>query len=393
TDPLLAVVALSILPPQVLISRWLQRRLHAATRSSRRSQSDLTSAAKETYDGVETIKALGAEAAAAQRLQHGALQLEQDELKAHAMTGLINGNVWLMTSVGVALTWWLGGSRVLTGEMTLGTLVAFTGFIAFAYLPFRQFTTMVSTYRQGLVSLERINEILKLEPTVDSRAGAPPLPSGPGAVQFDNVSFAYDRHLVLRDVSLSIAPHQLVAVVGRSGSGKSSLLRLAARLYDPDAGTVRIDGENLRDVSLASVRQTVAVAPQRPMLFTGTIRDNVAWGDPQADRAAIEAALARAGALQFVERLPQGIDTRVGRAGQSLSGGETQRIAIARAVLAKARVLLLDEPTSALDAAMENVVVDTLRSLSETMTVLVVAHKAPTVRAADRVVVLDQGRL
>ena len=392
-DPVLSLVALSILPPQMLISRWLQGRLHTATRTSRRTQADLTTVAKETFDGIETIKMHNAEEAAIGRMQSGAGNLEERELKAHAITGLINGNVWLLTSVGVALTWWLGGWRVLQGEMTLGTLVMFTGFIAFAYLPFRQFTQIASTFRQGLVSLERINELLELKPTIDNAEHAQPLSGGPGAIQFENVSFSYGDRPILRDVSLDIAAKQFIAIVGRSGSGKSSLLRLIARLYDPQDGRVLIDGQDIRNSELNSVRQAIAVVPQRPLLFTGTIMENIQLGRPDATMEEIVAAAKAAGAHEFIERLGAKYETKVGRGGASLSGGQMQRIAIARAVVSGARILLLDEPTSALDAETESVIIETIQRLSDEMTVVLVGHKLPTVRGADTIVVMDEGEV
>lgn len=392
-DPILSLVALSILPPQLLISRWLQSKLHNATRTSRRSQADLTTIAKETFDGIESIKTLHAEEDAVQRMQQGAQQLEGNELKAHAITGLINGNVWLMTSIGVALTWWLGGWRVLQGDMTLGTLVVFTGFIAFAYLPFRQFTTMASTFRQGLVSLERINELLMAEPTICESPEAKPLSLAAGEVRFQDVSFSYEDTPVLQSVTLTAKPNQMIAIVGRSGSGKSSLLKLVARLYDPADGIVSIDGQDIRQATLASVRTAVAVVPQRPLLFTGTIRENIQLGRTSASRKEIIAAAKAAGADGFIKRLPKGYNTRVGRGGASLSGGEMQRIAIARAIISPAKILLLDEPTSALDSDTEATIMNTLHCMRQRMTVIVIGHKLQTVRTADHIVVLDEGRV
>ena len=392
-DPLLALASLSILPPQMLVSRHLQRRLHTATRTSRRSQSELTSLAKESFDGIESIKTLHAEKRVARRMQDGAAELEGNELNAHAITGLINGNVWLMTSIGIAITWWLGGHRVVEGTMTLGTLVMFTGLLAFAYQPFRQFTAIASTFRRGLVSLERINELLQLQPKIEDAAGAIDLQQGPGEVRFEQVSFAYDEAAVVEDVSLTIQPGALTAVVGRSGSGKSSLLRLIARLYDPDRGSVSIDGQDIRAATLDSVRRAVAVVPQRPLLFTGTILENIRLGQPAASRGDVVRAAKAAGAHRFIKQLPRGYKTKVGRGGANLSGGETQRIAIARALVSAPRILLLDEPTSALDAEVEAVIMRTLAKLRGQVTVVVIAHKASTVRSADQIVVMEDGRV
>lgn len=392
-DPVLALVALGILPPQLLFSRWLQKRLHTATRTSRRSQADLTTVAKETFDGIETIKLAHAESDAVEHMQRGARRLEKNELRAHTITGLITGDVWLMTSIGVALTWWLGGWKVLQGEMTLGTLVVFTGFAAFAYLPFRQFTTIASTFRQGLVSLERINEILELVPTIRSDPHAAPLQIDQGQVKFEDVSFAFAEKPVLQDISLTIGPRRLVAVVGRSGSGKSSLLRLVSRLYDPQAGRILVDGQDIRRAALASVRRSVAVVPQRPLLFSGSILNNIRLGRPNATQGEIIAAARAAGAHRFITRLADGYETAVGPGGESLSGGEMQRIAIARAIVSRARILLLDEPTSALDSETETSVMETLLRLRQEMTVVVIGHKQMTVRCADEIVVMDAGRI
>lgn len=392
-DPLLALVALGVLPPQMLLSRWLQSRLHAATRRSRRSQAELTTLAKENFDGIETIKSLGAEEAAARQLDDSARQLETNELRAHTITGLITGNVWLMTSIGIAVTWWLGGWRVIDGQITLGTLVVFTGFIVFAYQPFRQFTTIASTYRSGLVSLERIQEVLEMQPTIAEAPNASPLAVGEARIQLEDVSLRYQSRRVLRKVNLSIEPRQLVAVVGRSGSGKSSLMRLLIRLYDPHKGQVLIDGQDIRNVTLASLRETVAVVPQRPVIFSGTILENLQLARPHATLDETKAACRAAGCWDFISRLDERLQTVIGRGGVSLSGGEAQRLAIARALLARPRVLLLDEPTSALDAESETVVMDTLCRLRKTMTIVIVGHRRETVRRADTIVVVERGRV
>ena len=392
-DPLLAFAALSILPPQVLLSRWLQQRLHTTTRKSRRTQAALTNTAKEHFDGIETIKSLHAEATAVDQLQQAAKQLEDDELASHRVNGLISGNVWLLTSAGVALAWWLGGRQVLQGEMTPGSLIVFTGFMAFAYLPFRQFTTIASTYRAGLVSLERIQEVLDLQPTICDSPQAAPLAVAHGRIEFDRVSFAYGRRPVLEEIDLCIPPRGLTAIVGRSGSGKSSLMRLMLRMYDPCAGAIRIDGQDIRTATVDSVRQAIAVVPQRPVLFSGSLLDNLLIGRADATQEEAAAACRIVGAMPFVERLEDGLDTRVGVGAVSLSGGEIQRLSIARAVLARPRILLMDEPTSALDPESETLLVQALDRLRRDMTIVLIAHRRETIRGADTVVVMDRGRI
>lgn len=392
-DLWLALIALAVLPGQWLITRRLQQQLHAATRQRRATRSDLVNLVKEHLDGIETIKTLQAERAAVAQMNQGAEQLEEDEIKTSRLSATVSGVVWLFTSVGLALTWWLGGQQVLAGEMTLGALVAFTGFVALAYQPMRQFTNTLKTYRQGAVGLERIQDLLDLPSSIQVAATATPLQVTHGTVEFQQVAFAYGEQPILDHLTVTLPGHLLTAVVGRSGSGKSSVLRLIARLYDPTAGQVLIDGQPLTAVTLASLQTQVAVVPQRPLLFSGTVLDNLHLAQPTATVAAIEEACRQAGALDFIQRLPQGFATLLGKGGASLSGGELQRLAIARALLRSPQILLLDEPTSALDAEAEAALVATLLHLRRTMTVILVSHRVETVRQADWIVVMDAGQV
>jgi ABC-type multidrug transport system fused ATPase/permease subunit len=392
-DPVLTLVVLSVLVPQELITRLLQRRLHRATQQSRRRHASLTGDVKESIDGVETVKALCAEEVCVARIERSADALETDELEASRYSAAISGTVFLTTSLGIALTWWQGGQRVLSGDMTLGALVVFTGFVAFAYQPFRQFTTMLTTYRRGLVSLERIEELLTAEPQVTRTGTGRPLRVASGRIEFHGVAFRYARQPVLAEIDLVIEPRELTVVMGRSGSGKSSLLRLMVRLHDPQQGAVLIDGQDLRDVNLQSLRTQVAVVPQQPVLFSGTIRQNICLGRPDAPPEEVTAACQAAGAMELIARLDDGLEARLGRGGVRLSGGEAQRVSIARALLLRPQIILMDEPTSALDATSECAILAALERLRGVATVVIVAHRASTIRSADRVVVLDAGRV
>ena len=392
-DARLALIALSVLPVQWAITRLLQNRLHAATRARRDTRSDLTTAVKEGVDGVETIKMLHAEKRVAARMSETAERLESDELYSSRLSAGISAAVWLITSVGLALTWWQGGLQVIAGEMTVGGLVAFTGFVAFAYQPFRQFTTIINTYRRGLVALERVHDLLTAPDPIADRPGARPLQISEGRVSVEDVRFAYSDEPVLQDVRLDAAPRQLTALVGRSGSGKSSLLRLIARLYDVAEGRILIDGQPIGEVTLGSLRSQVALVPQHATVFSGTVMENLRLARPEATQAEVEAACEAAFALSFIERLEKGFETRIGRGGASLSGGEKQRLALARALLGRPRVLLLDEPTSALDAESEAAVVEALLRMRGERTVIVVGHRLHTIRHADRIYVMDAGRV
>lgn len=391
-DLWLALIALAVLPGQWLITRRLQQKLHEATRQRRSTRSDLVNLVKEHLDGMETIKTLQAERTAVSQMNHWAEQLEDDELKTNRLSASVSGVVWLFTSIGLALTWWLGGQRVLAGDMTLGSLVAFTGFVALAYQPMRQFTNTLKTYRQGAVSLERIHELLEMPSSIQTTTTTSLIVTK-GNVEFQQVAFAYGEQPILHGMTLTLPAHLLTAIVGRSGAGKSSLLRLIARLYDPTHGQVLIDQQPLTAVSLASVQAQVVVVPQRPLLFSGTVLANLHLAKPDATQPEIEEACRAAGALGFIERLPQGFATLLGKGGANLSGGELQRLALARALLRRPKVLLLDEPTAALDPEAESALLATLRQLRRQMTVIMVSHRLEAVRQADWVVMVEQGQV
>jgi ABC-type multidrug transport system fused ATPase/permease subunit len=392
-DWLLALVALSVLLPQWLIQRYLQQRLHQAADRRRTTQSQLTNVVKETLDGIETIQSLDAHTSSLGAIQPCAEQLEKDELYANKFTALLSANVWLMTSVGMAMVWGVGGLRVHAQQMTLGELVAFAGFAVFAYQPFRQFSTIVSTYRQGLVSLERIAQLLQVEPAIAQANTATPLRIDSGRIEFRNVDFSAGEQKVLRQINLRLPARSLTAIVGKSGSGKSSLLRLIPRLYDTEQGEVLIDGQPLTSATLESVRGQISLVTQQPIVFSGTILENIRLGRPEASSDEIERACIAAGALLFISHLEKGFATRVGTNGVRLSGGQVQRLAIARALLSRPKILLLDEPTSALDAESEMALVRKLCRLRREMTIVVVAHRPLAACHADQIVVMDEGRV
>lgn len=391
-DLRMTFVAVSVLPIQMLVTRHLQRKLHAATRTSRVSHSELTTSVKESLDAIETVKVLGAEPAILRRMHEQADQVEGDELAASRYSAAISGTVFLMTTLGIALTWWQGAQRVLAGEMTLGTLVRFTGFTMFAYQPFRQFTTILSTYRRGLVSLERIRQLLDAPRT----AAIGPLlawPHNGGVIALAGVSFDHGGRPVLSHIDLRIEPRGLTVITGPSGSGKSSLLRIIARLHDPVEGRVSIDGVDLRSIDNRSLRQHLSVVPQQPSIMSGTLLENIRLACPDASIDQVEWACHLAGVDTFVEQLEAGYQTRLGHGGVQLSGGQAQRLALARALLRRPAVLLLDEPTAALDGASERDVLCALRRICRETTVVVVGHRRRTIRAADRVIRLERGRV
>ena len=392
-DPMLTVIALSVIPPQQLISRYLEKKLHVATQKSRKSDSDLMSAVKENLDGIETIQTLNNEIKSIDRLDGKTDHLEVDQLHANRITALLRGTVWLLTGIGFALTWWRGGLMVIAGEMTIGTLVVFTGFVKYAYRPFRLFTGIVKAYRRGLVSLERINDVLDTPSSIQVKQNAHPISMTEGRIELHNVSFTYGSQPVLQDIDLTLEPHSLIAIVGGSGSGKSSLLRLIVRLYDPSRGSVLIDDQAIDEVTLKSLRSQMSVVPQSPILFSGTVYENICLARPDASLQEIETVSRLSSAQEFIERLEDGLDTYLGPGGTSLSGGEAQRITIARALLNRPKILLMDEPTSALDADSESILLQSLLELKKEMTIVVASHRLETIRHADKIIVMEHGRV
>lgn len=389
----LALIAMAVLPIQWLGSMLVQTKLHAATQASRESRVHLTSTVKECLDGLETVKALHAERQAAEKMYGRADRVEEALLRPSHFSALLSGIVWLTTGIGVALIWWQGALLVLGGEMSVGQLVVFAGFSAFVYRPFRQFTDIASTYRQGAVSLERIEDLLQTDSTVLDHPAAGVLRVDQGCIEFHGVSFSYGNQTILSNTILTIRPRQLTAIVGRSGAGKTSLLRLIARFYDPTRGQVLIDGQPIERVTLASLRSQVVVVPQQTIMFSGTVLDNLLLARPEASMVQVEAACAAASALEFIRRLDHGFQTRLGSSGVGLSGGQMKRLAIARALLTNPRILLLDEPVSSLDAEATAAILRVLRRLSQKLTVVLVEHNPRIAGHADHLVVIDAARV
>jgi subfamily B ATP-binding cassette protein MsbA len=295
---------------------------------------------------------------------------------------------------------WFSGRSILlssptdTAGLKVDGLIIFLGLVYNTINQFRKLGRINLTFNSALAAAERIFSLLDLRSEVEERPGAIPLPEGPGHIRFESVSFAYrDGREVLRDVDFEIRPGEVVAVVGESGAGKSSLANLIPRLYDVTRGAVRVDGYDVRDLTLRSLRESIGMVPQEIILFSGTIRDNIAFGRPEATDAEIEATARAAHAHDFIMSFPDGYNTLVGERGRTLSGGQCQRLALARALLRNPKVLILDEATSSLDAESEAQVQEALETLMHQRTTLVIAHRLSTVQKADRILVLEQGRV
>ena len=299
-----------------------------------------------------------------------------------------------MPRIGTALVLLVGGWLTLEGHLTIGAIVAFTTYVVMLQAPFRMFGFFLMMQQRAAASALRIYEVLDEKPEVTDRTHATSLHNPSGALNFRNVSFRYaDGPPVLEDFSLKIPAGQSIALVGRTGCGKSTVGRLLARFYDVDQGSILVDGEDIRDFTLKSLRSQVGVVAEDPFLFTASVHDNIAYARPSASRDEVRQAAQAAGALGFIEELSEGFDTVIGERGYDLSGGQRQRISIARSLLANPRLLILDDATSAIDVHVERTIHDQLDDLLEHRTTIIIAHRLSTIALADRVILMDEGRV
>ena len=302
--------------------------------------------------------------------------------------------IGLSTALGTAGILWIGARQAMAGDITVGAILLFLSYLGALYTPIESAMYTSSTIQGAAGSVQRVWEIEDIEPDVRDKPGAPALARVRGHITIENVTVGYELNRpVLRGLSLDIPPGKTVALVGPTGAGKTTVAGLVPRFFDPWEGRVLVDGHDVRDVQLRSLRRNVGLVLQELFLFPLSIAENIAYGQPEATMAEIEAAAKAAGADEFVRRLPRGYHTVIGERGTTLSGGERQRLSIARALLKNAPILILDEPTSALDAETEAALLATLRQLSTGRTTLIIAHRLSTVRHADNIVVLDEGRI
>jgi subfamily B ATP-binding cassette protein MsbA len=356
---------------------------------------DVTAVMEESLSGARVVKAFTAERREIERFDR-----ENREAMAVSMQGVRRGarlrpTIDLIGALGIALTLWFGGREVALDRLEFGALVKFLFLVSQLANSVGALGGLRLAWEEMMGAADRIfTDVLDVVPDVRDAPHAKPLPPVEGSVEFRNVSFAYERGTpTLADISFSVEPGRVVALVGPSGAGKSTLADLVPRFYDPTAGAVFIDGRDIKTVTIESLRRQIGIVPQETVLFSGTIRDNIAYGREGASQAEIEAAARAAHADSFIEGFPLKYDTVIGERGATLSGGERQRIAIARALLADPRILILDEATSSLDAASEALVQEALETLMRGRTTLVIAHRLSTIVGADKIIVVRQGRI
>jgi ATP-binding cassette subfamily B protein len=393
-QPELALIALSPVPFVVLVAWRYGRRSRPALQEVQQRIAELTADVEENVSGVRVVKAFSAEPRQLERFRHSVTRVFDKSMEATRLRAFYNPFIGFLPNLGLAAILLVGGRQVIQGRLTLGDFTAFYAYLLMLIAPMRQLGIALGMAQRATASGARLFELLDREPQLTAPADPRPLPQGGGRVELRDVTFAYPGGpATLRDVDLVVEAGTTVALVGATGSGKSTLVRLLGRLYDPTAGAVLIDGADVRDLDLAELRRSIAVVDDDPFLFSATVEENIAYARPDATREEVELAAERAQAAGFVAELPKGYDTRVGERGLTLSGGQRQRIAIARALLADPRILILDDATSSVDASTEQAIKAALREVMAGRTTFVIAHRLSTIALADDVVVLEGGRV
>jgi ATP-binding cassette, subfamily B, bacterial MsbA len=394
----LAWVLLLFVPVIVFSSRKIGSRVRHTTRHGQDKLAEIQNILHESISGNRIVKAFNTENWEISKFRDAARRLFRANLRSVAAMAISSPLMDILGVIGIALLLLLGRGRIAHNQMTPGVFVAFITAVFSLYNPVRKFALFYNNFQQALGASSEIFKFMDLEDDVRDKPHAKTLPKFSGSVRFEQVGFAYahegeDSHAVLRDINLEVRRGEVLAVVGSSGAGKSTLVHLIPRFFDVTGGRLLIDGYDVRDVTLASLRAQVGIVTQETVLFNDTVRNNIAYGQPQVPQKEVEASARAALAHDFIVALPAGYDTVIGERGVRLSGGERQRLAIARALLKNAPVLILDEATSALDSESEAMVQSALHNLMSGRTVFVIAHRLSTVRRADRIVVIENGTI
>jgi ABC-type multidrug transport system fused ATPase/permease subunit len=402
-DVKLALITFCVLPLVLGGSLWFRIVSAGAFRRTRETIGSITAYLQETLSGIRVVRSFAQEPAHERQF----VALNDDNRDANMTTVKLNAiyfpSVEVLSGLAVAAIVLYGGLQAIEGHISIGTIVAFVAALSNLFEPIQQLSQLYATYQSGMAALEKIFQLLDVKPDLKDRADAIELPRIKGEVDFDDVTFAYQRRrgedeggeqvLALDHISLQIPPGQTVALVGATGAGKSTMAKLIARFYDPTTGAILVDGHDLREVSSRSLRSQMGIVPQEAFLFSGTVAENIAFGRPDADAQRIRAAAAAVGAEEFIAELPSGYDTEIGERGTQLSAGQRQLIAFARALIADPRILVLDEATSNVDLHSEARIEQGLRRLLAGRTSIVIAHRLSTIRQAGRIVVLEHGQI
>jgi len=393
-NPLLALVALIPAPFVILTATKYSQISRPAQQEVQQRIAELTAEAEENVSGIRIVKAFAREEHQLHRFQRAVARVFDQSIYTTRVQAFFSPLIGLLPQIGIALVLLVGGREVIDGNLSLGAFVAFYTYVAMLAGPMRSLGMALGMAQRAVASGNRMFEVLDREPAIQSRPGAPALPAGGGAVDLRGVTLRYNGGSPsLTNVDLAVEAGKTVALVGPSGSGKTSLVGLIARLYDPSEGTVLVDGADVRDVEVESLRSQIAFVADDSFLFTASVAENIAYARQEATTEEIEAAARRAQADAFIRELPDGYETRVGERGLTLSGGQRQRVAIARALLADPRILILDDATSSVDATTESAIKTGLQEAMAGRTTFIIAHRLSTVSLADEIVVMDGGTI
>lgn len=390
----LTLATLIIAPLMAVLIGWFGERLLSFSRRSQTQSSNLSALLTEMFGGIRLVQAFAAEDYAIARFSTEAERNRRVKYLAEQVKALQFVVVGFLEAMSVLLLFFLGGWQISRGNLTGAGFVSYIAAVAMLIDPISLVTSNYNEFKQGEASVDRIFELLQLRPSVVEKPDAIALQTVTGKVEFRNVTFGYQSTIpVLSNLNLLVEPGEIIALVGTSGAGKTTLVNLIPRFYDPQGGQILIDGTDISKVTLKSLRRQIGIVPQETMLFAGTVADNIAFGQTEIDLNRVKRAAKVANADGFISQLPEGYNTLVGERGINLSGGQRQRIAIARAVLLDPRILILDEATSALDSESENLVQQALERVMRDRTVFIIAHRLATVRRADRILVMESGRI
>jgi ATP-binding cassette subfamily B protein len=388
------LIALSVAPALFLVVYSFTRRIKRASKEVRNQEGEVVSILQEVLSSIRIVQAFTREGYEQRRFEQESMESVETALRARSLKAKLTPIVQLIIAVGTCLVLWYGARLVLSGQLTAGALLVFFLYLGKMYKPMRELSKMTDAISKAVVGFERIREVFETEKEGRNFKGARKAPRFKGEIEFERVHYGYEKDRpILKDLSLKIEPGQVAALVGPTGAGKTTIISLIPRFYEPSSGTVKIDGEDVRGFKVKSLRRQISFVLQESLLFRATIWQNIAYGKPEATREEIMQAAQLANAHEFIEQMPKGYDTMVGERGVTLSGGQRQRIAIARAIIRAAPILILDEPSSGLDAASEELVFDALTRLMEGKTSIVIAHRLATIRRADVIFVINEGHV